>query len=98
MKEAFKKLFQDGFLQQIFPMFLTGEWKKENLYGEFLSLLASGQLIEVTGVIMAILSFTCRFNKNMGTKKVPVTLSIIYQGSFIKEKCVWWKALYFSWT
>ena len=51
-------------------VFLAEEWKKENLYGEFLSLLASGQLIEVTGMIMAVLFVTLRFNKNMATKEV----------------------------
>ena len=47
--------------------FLAGEWKKENIYGEFLSLLASEQLIEVTGMIMAVWSVTFRFSKNMAT-------------------------------
>ena len=71
--------------------FLAGEWKKENFYGEFLSLLASGQLIEVTGMIMAVLSVTCRFSTNMGTKKVlyqisrPNTLNQIPYQSFIKD-------------
>ena len=50
--------------------FLAGEWKKVNLYGEFLCFLASRQLMEVTGMIMAVLSVTFRFSKNMATKKV----------------------------
>ena len=69
MKEAFKKIFEVNFIRKIFRIFLAGEWKKENLYWEFLSFLANGQLIEVAGVIKAVLSVTCRFNKNMATKK-----------------------------
>ena len=64
-----------NYLRMILPtdfscVFLAEEWKKENLYGEFLSLLASRQLIEVTGMIMAVLFVTLRFNKNMATKEV----------------------------
>ena len=60
-------------LSKRFPLcYLAGEWMKGKLYGEFLSLLASGQgqLIDVTGMIMGLLSVTSRFSKNMATKKV----------------------------
>ena len=67
MKEAFKKLFEDDFTNRFFL--------KENLYGEFLSLLASGHLIEVTGMIMAVLFVTLWFNKNMATKEVLYQIS-----------------------
>ena len=68
--ETFQKLFEDDFIQQILPVFLAIEWKRANLYGEFLSLLASGQQIEVTGMVMAVLSVTLRFSKNMAIEKV----------------------------
>ena len=64
--------------------FLTGEWQKENLYGEFLSLLGSGQVIEVTGIMKTVLFFTCKFSKNMAIKEV------LYQipGSFLIKNVI----------
>ena len=82
IKETFKKLFEDDFIQQILPVFLAIEWKSANLYGEFLSLLASGQQIEVTGMVMAVLSVTLRFSKNLATENV---LHQILDGYFINH-------------
>ena len=49
---------------RLYQCFLAREWKKENLNGEFLSVLESGQLIEVAGMIISVLSVTF-ISKNM---------------------------------
>ena len=52
MQQAFKKMFEDRFINQFFSLFFGREMKKKKKFdGEFPNIVVSGQSQEVTTLI-----------------------------------------------
>ena len=58
MQQAFKKMFEDRFINEFFSLFFGREMKKISFNGEFPNIVVSGQPQEVTTLNTVVLCVT----------------------------------------